>query len=91
MHVRIVELSVDLPRFNLGQGYLFLDVIEYHQEVLAFLCISGVVVSHRNDRTVVFHDNGGELERYLQFLTESDKKVEFFCEGEDGPSFCVCR
>ena len=35
-----VELPVDLPRFDLAQGYLFLDAIEYHQEVLALLCIS---------------------------------------------------
>ncbi len=39
-HVRIVEFSVDLPRFDLAQCDLFLDVVKYHQEVLALLCIS---------------------------------------------------
>ncbi len=40
VHARVVKLPVDLARFDLAQCHLFLDVVEYHQEGLALLCIS---------------------------------------------------
>ena len=56
--IRIVELSVDLASFDLTKSYLFLDVIEHHKKVLAFLGVSRVVVGHSDDGTIVLHNDG---------------------------------
>ena len=53
MHVRIVELPVvDLACLDLSQCDLLFDVIEDHQEVLALLGVSRVVVGHCDDGAV---------------------------------------
>ena len=39
MHVSVVELSVNLARFDLTEGDLLLDVVEY-------ACISLCILSH---------------------------------------------
>ena len=77
MKVSIVELAKDLASFDLSKGDLLLHVVEDHQEMLAFLCVAGVVVSHCHDCTVVLHDDSRELEWDVEFLAKSDEKVEF--------------
>jgi len=64
VHVGIVELAVDLSCLDLTEGYLLLNIVEYHQEMLAFLGISRIVVGHSDNRAVVLHDYGREFERY---------------------------
>ena len=46
-------------RFDLTEGDLLLDIVENHEERLAFLCVAGVTVGHGDDRAVVFHDDDG--------------------------------
>ena len=61
----VVELPVDLARFNLTECCPLLHVVEYHQKVFAFLRVSEVIVGHGDDRTVIFHDDGREFKRCL--------------------------
>ena len=89
MEVCIVELAKDLARFELSERDLLLDIIEDHEEMFAFLCVSGVVVGHCHDCAVVLHDDGGEFKGYMKFLTESDDEVEFLGQGENSAGFCV--
>ncbi len=57
VHVGVVEFSIYLARFDLTEGNLLLDIVENHDEVLAFLCVAGVTVGHCDDRAVIFHDD----------------------------------
>ena len=77
MHVGSVEFSVDLACFDLAEVDLFLDVVDYHQEMLAFLGVTSVVVGHSYNCAIVFHYDGWELQRDAQFLAKGDDEVEF--------------
>ena len=77
MQIGVVQFSEDLAGFDLAEGDLLFDVIDDHQEMLAFLGVSGIVVGHRDNGAVVLHDDSGEFERDLEFLAESDDEVEF--------------
>jgi hypothetical protein len=59
VHVGRIEFSVYLSGLDLSQCDLFLDTIEHHEEMFAFLCVAGIAVGHCYYRTVVFHDDGG--------------------------------
>ena len=59
MEICVVQLAEDLTGLDLAECDLFFDVVEYHQEVLALLGISGIVVRHGDDRAVVLHDDCG--------------------------------
>jgi hypothetical protein len=89
MHIRGVEFPEYLACFDLAQDYLFFDVVQYHQEVLALLGVSGVIVGHCDYSAVVLHDDGGQFERNLELLTECDKKIEFLGQGEYCASLSV--
>ena len=82
MHICGVKFPEDLASFDLAQDDLFFDVVQYHQEVLALLGVSGVIVGHCDHSAVVLHDDGGQFERNLELLTECDKKIEFLGQGE---------
>jgi hypothetical protein len=62
---------------------LFLNVVEDHQEVLALLGISRVVVGHCDDGAIVLHDDYREFEGDPELLTESDEEIEFLGQGEN--------
>ena len=89
MHICGVEFPEDLASFDLAQDYLFFDVVQYHQEVLALLGVSGVIVGHCDHSAVVLHDDGGQFERNLELLTEGDKEIELLCKCENGAGFGV--
>ena len=56
VEVRVVEFPVDLASFNLTEGDLLLDIIDDHEKMFAFLCVSGVVIRHSDDRAIVLHN-----------------------------------
>jgi len=89
MHIRGVEFPEDLACFDLAQDYLFFDVVQHHQEVLALLGVSGVIVGHCDYSAVVLHDDGGQFERDVKLLTECDKEIEFLGQGEYCASLSV--
>ena len=62
---------------------MFLNVVEDHQEVLALLGISRVVVGHCDDGAIVLHDDCREFEGDSELLTEGDEEIEFLGEGEN--------
>ena len=68
MEVGVVEFPEDLAGFNLSEGDLLFDVVDGHQEMLAFLCVAGIVVGHCYDCAVVLHDDSGEFEWDMEFL-----------------------
>ena len=90
MEVGIVELAEDLASFNLSEGDLLLYVVENHQEMIAFLCVAGVVVSHCHDCAVVLHDDSRELEWDVEFLAKSDEKVDFLSAWVEEVATAVC-
>ena len=59
MKVGHIVFSSDLLDFDEAHINLFTDVVDDHEEVLAFLEVSLVVRSDRDNRRVVFHDYGG--------------------------------
>ena len=68
VHVGVVEFSVYLTCFDLAEGNLLLDIIEDHEEVLAFLRVAGVTIGHGDDRAVILHDDGGKFQVYVELL-----------------------
>ena len=71
MEVRVVQFPEDLASLDLAEGDLLFDIVEDHQEMLAFLCVVGVGVGEGNYGAVVLHDDGGQFEGYTYACVRS--------------------
>ena len=58
MEIRVVQFAVYLVSLDLAEGYLLFDVIEYHEKVFAFLCITGFRIGEGHHGAVVLHYDG---------------------------------
>ena len=58
MEIRVVQFAVYFVSFDLAEGYLLFDVVEYHEKVFAFLGITGFRVGEGYHGAVVFHYDG---------------------------------
>ena len=78
--------------FDLTQGDLLFNIVKDHEKVFALLRIIGICVGHSDNSTIIFHNDGGELEGDAQFSTQYNEEIEFLREGKDNSSgFCISR
>ena len=89
MNVCNIFVPVDLVNLNKSEIDLFAHVINYHQEMFAFLDIGGIISGYCNNCGIILHDNCWHLEIKLKLVADGEDKNDVFDEGVDGAHFRV--
>ena len=87
MEIGIVEFAVYFAGLDLAKGYLLFDIVDDHQEMLAFIGVRSVLAGDGENGAVVFHYDGWESDWETELLAKGDDEVEILGEGKNGAGF----